>query len=212
MNRIRKKNSSYLISSLQEIYGIILFGLSLSGCIAMDNNLNSEANSPPSINDPDASGTPDAVAEDWSQLTMLANYAKTTLDTMAHFNTSRNACGKDAYGAIQSSGLWNQLVVSINEAVQSNSRSEESCSPFNQETDANGYYKKTMDGTVEVKLANGSKRLLFALRGSDICTTIQDPGLSKNLLSALNDLVLIADKEDCPNGWGSALEANHGRY
>lgn len=172
----------------------------------MGNDLTSQANPPASAPDPDAAETPDSVAEGWSQLTMVANYAKTTLDTMAHFNTSRNACGKDAYGAVQSSELWNKMVQNINAAVQSPPRSEAYCAPANQELDANGYYKKTMDGTVEAKLADGSKRQLFEQRGSDICTTIQDPTLSATLLRNLNELVLLADKEDCPNGWGSALE------
>lgn len=154
---------------------------------------------------------PDPIAQGWLQVVMIANSAKTTLDTMAHFNTNRNACGKDAYGAIQSNDLWHQLVEWVNESVKRAPRSEERCTPLSQELDANGYYKKSMDGTVEVKLTDGTKRQLFEVRGSEICTTIDTPETASHLLDALNQLVLIADKEDCPNGWGSALENHHGR-
>ncbi len=213
MHPISKKSFSYLLSSLSLILGTCLAGASLSACIEADHELNSGENQnyPSSGFDPDENATPDSLAEGWSQLIMIANYAKTTLDSMAHFNTSRNACGKDAYGAIQSSELWNQMVEYINAAIQAQPRSEAYCTPNSQELDANGYYKKSMDGNVEIKLADGSKRQLFETRGSDICTLIQDPALAKGLLSVLNQLVLIADKEDCPHGWGSALGSNHGR-
>ncbi len=180
-----------------------------SGCIQEGNNLTSLA-PPPSVSEP--TDPPDTAAEGWSQVILLANYAKTTLGTMAHFNTSRNACGKDAYGAIQSSEFWNEMVQNINDSIISPLRTEALCFPNPQELDANGYYKKSMDGTVEIKLADGSKHPIYETRGTDVCTFIQDLAIAKSLLNHLNRLVILADKEDCPNGWGSTLESNHGRF
>lgn len=150
---------------------------------------------------------PDLAVEGWTQLIMFANSAKTTIDTMAHFNTNRNACGKDAYGVIRPSDLWNKLIKYTNLAIKNPPRTEEYCTSTHQELDSNGYYKKYMDGSVQAVVDGGTKRTLFEQKGSDICTTIDDPLVSNTLFTILNQIVLIADKEDCPNGWGSALES-----
>ncbi len=212
MTSIHTQARPLLCSSLSTLLSIALIGASLSSCLQAENTstTNQHSTLPPPAQEPVQHEIPEPIAEGWTQLTLIANYAKTTLDTVAHFNTSRNACGKDAYGAVQSVELWSQMVQAINIAIQTPPRAEEDCTPVNPELDSNGYYKKSMDGTVEIKLIDGTKRQLFAQRGSDMCTTLQDPVASKNLLGVLNALVLIADQEDCPNGWGSALASNHG--
>ncbi|OFZ53793.1 MAG: hypothetical protein A2428_02655 [Bdellovibrionales bacterium RIFOXYC1_FULL_54_43] len=141
---------------------------------------------------------PMAFANGWTEITMIANYAKTVMDSVGHFTTSRNACGKEDAGAIDL-GLWNSLAAASNQAVvvELLPSSGEYCLPHPE-----GLVKR-MDGTAEVTLANGSKRTLFETRGYEACTTISDRQVATELLNSLNKMVSVADLEGCPNGWGS---------
>ncbi|MCM2276648.1 MAG: hypothetical protein NDJ89_01060 [Oligoflexia bacterium] len=143
------------------------------------------ATSPPS-GSPDVNGALYAVG--WDTVIINANYAKTTVDHVAHFLTTRNACGRDAYGAIEL-GVWNQFTESLNAAMLEAPLEEPRCRTV--ET-----YSK-MDGTAEA-LLEGRKRLLFEVRGhSEVCTTIRDRATEEKLFSAITAIVLAADKEDC---------------
>ncbi|MCM2322760.1 MAG: hypothetical protein NDJ90_05825 [Oligoflexia bacterium] len=128
-------------------------------------------------------------AEGWSDLIINANFAKTRVDHIAHFTTSRNACGRDAYGALDLP-LWNKLAAAMNAALQAPALAEPRC----QTVENPG----KMDGTAEAQLTPTSKRLLFEVRGyAEVCTTIRDAAAAKSLLEAITAVVLAADREDC---------------
>jgi hypothetical protein len=140
-------------------------------------------------------------AKNWSEIIIHANFAKTTITIGAHFSTTRNACGRDAYGAIPLQA-WNKLAQSINQAV-STPLGEEYCMPEAQELDSQGYYKKHVDGSVEIKLDDKKTLVLFLVRDGQICTHLKDHALAETLHQGLNNQVAQADREECPNGWGS---------
>ncbi len=132
-------------------------------------------------------------ADGWEEVIINANQAKTKIGVGAHFGTNRNACGRDAYGSIQLED-WNMFAKYMNAAMKGQFSSEETCldSPDT----------RFMDGITEVKTGE-QKKVIYEYKGGMICTTIADPEVSKNLLKVINSLVIQADKEDCPNGWGS---------
>jgi len=147
----------------------------------------------------------------WASIEINANYAKTIVSIGSHFTTNRNACGKDAYGAIELD-TWNSLAKNANLALQQPPREDTYC--VDPPTDTYKY----MDGTVEIKTISqdsGSSgndvnnehglksRALFEVKDGQICSTIADKAVSDALLAAINKIIVIADKEDCPNGWGS---------
>jgi len=134
-------------------------------------------------------------ADQWLEITMMANSAKTTISTVAHFSTTRNKCGKDAYGAINDLAFWNEFTKNMNIAVKAPPIADEYC------VDSPSQWPR-MDGTVDAKTEAG-KRSLFWVKGGQVCSTIRDPGTAAKLLAAYHKIVLLADAEDCPNGWGS---------
>lgn len=138
-------------------------------------------------------------ATGWSTVTINANYAKTTVNSTAHFSTTRNACGKDAYNVI-ALDEWNNFSKNVNLAIQQPSLQEEYCVPAPTDT------YKYMDGTTKI-LTDHGERILYEVRDYQICSTIQDHQISDALLSVVNQIILDADKTDCPNGWGSALRS-----
>jgi hypothetical protein len=127
---------------------------------------------------------------------MVANQAKTDVDSSAHFDTSRNACGREADGALAAQ-LWNQLANDVNLILL--------VPPLPDRTpncmdipDGN-----RMDGTVDVYNDKVKREVFFYRAGdSQVCSTIQNTQLAMDMLNALTQLVTLADKEDCPNGWG----------
>jgi len=130
-------------------------------------------------------------AEGWTDIAMVANWAKTGVDHLGHFVTSRNACGKDESGAI-ALDLWNVLAKAVNEIVGAEAGSEEICLPLPQDQ------RRYMDGTAEVVLSNGTKiPLLDSTRGTGACSKIKNRATAEALFNALNEVVLIADKEGC---------------
>lgn len=167
--------------------------LILSGC----NSESSQSVNPNQEQDGGLSPTsPELVySSGWTEMVIRANSAKTTVDPGAHFATNRNACGKDAYGAIDLED-WNALAKYTNLAIEGESRPEDHC--VDPPAEANKY----MDGTVEVKTPSGIK-VLFEVKDWQICTRIKDAQVSDTLLKTIEKIILQADKEDCPNGWGS---------
>jgi cell division septation protein DedD len=57
-------------------------------------------------------------AQGWQMIDMIADQAETKLDSLGHFDTSRNACGHEAYGILDLS-LWNNIVDESNQAMSS---------------------------------------------------------------------------------------------
>jgi hypothetical protein len=133
-------------------------------------------------------------AKDWTDLQIDANFAHTSMDNAGHFTSSRNACGKRADGVI-SLADWNQIAGALNTAVSKPPLASEQCVDITQ--DFNTF---KMDGTAAVTLANGTKRQILEVKGSQ---TIGDPQAATALVTLVNQIVVAADKQDCPNGWGS---------
>lgn len=174
--------------------------------------LNACANpSPLGLSDPEPTTAPDeeltpysnevTYARKWSEIILHANFAKTIITLGAHLSTSRNACGRDAYGAIPLEE-WNTLAQAANSAVDS-PLGPETCFEEAQELDQNGYIKKHVDGSVQIKLENQQTLDLFYAQEGQICTHLKDRTLAQHLLHQLDQEVIRADREDCPNGWGS---------
>lgn len=137
----------------------------------------------------------DVYAQGWEGVVIDAFWAKTTISASAHFTTNRNACGKDAYGAIDLE-TWNQFAANVNKIILMTPLATETCVDPPEDTD------KFMNGTVEVNLENKAKKILFEYKDWQICNKIKDPKLAKETLKIVNQLITTADKEDCPNGWG----------
>lgn len=134
-----------------------------------------------------------ATATGWSELKLQANFAKTTLDAMGHFETTRNACGKDAFGVLELEP-WNRLVGTLNQVATETLLTEPRCAPTEN-------YSK-MDGVAELVTPEG-KRTIVDASGWQLCTYIRDPAFAQKVFEILEYVVLSADKEECPNGWGS---------
>ncbi|OFZ19691.1 MAG: hypothetical protein A2X94_16685 [Bdellovibrionales bacterium GWB1_55_8] len=139
-------------------------------------------------------------AEGWQEIEMIANFAKTKVGVAGHFVTGRNACGKEAYGALELA-KWNALVESTNLAIKDEPLAEEYCIKLPEGVPGERY--RVMDGIAEIKLDNGSKRTLFDTKGNETCTKIPNREAANQLITLLHAVVVAADIEDCPNGWGS---------
>lgn len=174
------------------------FFLFFLGTLAVFSGCQSGSNTTDDVNTPTAQNSPAptaVIADGWTSINIQANYAKTTVDSFAHWVTNRNACGKDADGALELE-LWNRLVTAVNHAVTHPSLADARC----QANDA----QSKMDGTAEVTLTQGKRILIEARDSSEICTYLNDETQSKQLIDAINEIILIADKEDCPFGWGGS--------
>lgn len=152
--------------------------------------------SPPADTNPATQPTQVLYASGWQEITILANWAMTKVDAAAHFSTSRNGCGKEEYGAIDLA-LWNKIADGANNLSKTEPlpQSDEYCIPI--------FDGNKMDGTVELILTPALKKPLFEARYDKICTTIANKELAENFLHIINEIVIMADKEGCPNGWGS---------
>jgi hypothetical protein len=199
--------NKYNVNQLTAIMHIFLI-LSLvltSGCFSDDRQQSEAANIPAPPADapshPDPEPVPIAIAKGWTDVTIIANSAKTRIGTGAHFTTSRNACGHEAYGGIKLED-WNKMTNSLNIAIQKEPLHEDYCVSIPDPT-PEGRMPPYMDGTVDVKTSEGTLRNIFQLKGDQICGNIPDARASDDLLSAVTQIIAAADKEDCPNGWGS---------
>ena len=143
---------------------------------------------------PSAVGAENAVG--WQKISTIANWAKTSVDTTGHFITSRNACGRPADGALALE-KWNSLVTSVNTALTLTPLSENKCVDMPRQS--------KMDGLAEVQTGDreSDKRPLIDARGYQLCSKIPDPQLVINIFEGMSAVVEAADKEECPNGWGS---------
>lgn len=182
-----------------------LAALCLLSCVLQISSCN-ESNGPPASgiqNPTQPEAAPSSRVEqivwpkDWNELALEANFAQTSFDSTGHFATSRNACGFEAYGKVELE-FWNQLADALNATVLTAqvAETEEYCVAW---PDSPG-----MDGSVGLKL-NATppvKRPLYYAKGQEICSLFSDHRFSDKLLALLNQLVQIADKKDCPNGWG----------
>lgn len=148
--------------------------------------------------EPPAHEPPPAVvyAEGWREFTLVANSAKTQVTIAGHFTTSRNACGYPVWGPIELT-LWNKFAKAANQAVKTEflPAGNEYCIEFPS--------RFKMDGTVEIKLEDEKKVRLYEMRNWEICSTLSQHALSDELLGYLNDLLILADKEECSRGFGS---------
>lgn len=178
-------------------HGSFLFVLSAlsiiaTGCVSKSDSQVNASDQPVPAASPSAPVANYAVG--WNQVLIMANYAKTTVDRIGHWATTRNACGKDADGAIELQ-FWNQLADSVNKAIAAEPLAEARCTPLPADT--------KMDGSAEVGLEQHGIRTLLDVRGDEICTTIKDEQVASKLIEVISKIVEMADKEDCPNGWGS---------
>lgn len=135
-------------------------------------------------------------ATGWAAMVITANLAKTEVGVGAHFTTTRNACGKDAYGALSLED-WNNFATQANIAVQGLSQDPDYCVPLPEDD-----YLTRGGLSVDIKLPHET-RTLYEVRGDQICSSIQNHQASDALLKAISNVISAADKEDCPNGWGS---------
>ena len=136
-------------------------------------------------------------ASEWSEISFISNFAKTSVGVGAHFTTSRNACGKDAYGAI-SLQAWNALATQANYLALNPPNGPDYCVPIPD----NNIYLGRAGLSAEIKTDRG-KFVLYENMGNEICSKIQDHLVSDHLLQAMSQVIEAADKEDCANGWGN---------
>jgi hypothetical protein len=147
---------------------------------------------------------PEAVlATGWVEIVINANSARTTVTNVAHFSTTRNACGKDAYGVINLD-VWNSLTKSLNDVSKVDPNAPSALASGTNYCVPIPETYPYMNDTVEVKSEQG-KKLLYENKDGQICSAVADPQVSNALLADIQKIILLADKEECPNGWGSAL-------
>lgn len=134
-------------------------------------------------------------AQGWSGVLITANFAKTTISPAAHLITTRNACGKDADDVLDLA-TWNDFATNINQALSAPRLSEAKCYI--------GDSLSKFDGSAEILVDNQNNIPLLETRTTgEICSTLPDAKVVNSLLSLINQLVLQADRANCPNGWGS---------
>lgn len=126
----------------------------------------------------------------WKGITIVANYAKTTVDFLGHFTTTRNACGLEEYGSLEIT-FWNEFATKMNQLVTAEWGTLAQCYEPPHTTRA------SMDGTVEVQLGTETKMAFEAKGYYEACSLLKDSVFAKDLLLLFNQIVLIADKEGC---------------
>lgn len=170
-------------------FSLICFAI---GC-ANKSSSNSQEASSPSRNSPtdNTPVTPPQVqtvfADGWQNLVITANSAKTNLDSVAHFKTDRNACGRGADGVLELPE-WNSVSQNLNVVVKQRPAQDPYCVNI---PDAWPY----MDNSVEVVL-DREKRTLYEVRDGQICSTISDHSVSDALLADIHKIIRFADKQD----------------
>ncbi|MDR3607428.1 MAG: hypothetical protein P4M08_08610 [Oligoflexia bacterium] len=191
------RNSGFLTFSLIIVLNLGL-NLGLTACSGGNSSVRSGGSataSPPSSNGTTSSANINA--KGWSEVIVHANYAKTLLDFTGHFSTDRNACGQDANGAIELAN-WNAMTDAINQAVTAKQNPSEDQKICPTQPDS-----AKMDGDMEIVLDSGTQMKIFENYGpGQVCSQIADAQLAQRLYDAINQLVVLADKTDCQNGWG----------
>jgi hypothetical protein len=171
--------------------------LLLMACGPGNSRRSNGQNLPPDFEELSPTSSRVVYPDGWEEITINANWAKTLVNTTAHFTTSRNACGKDAYGAFDLE-TWNNLSKDLNAMLKMPRLQEDFCVDPPETPDY-----KFMDGSVELKPDNSNvKQTVFEYKDGRICSRIKDPKLSNKLLNLIQKVIIMADKEDCTNGWG----------
>lgn len=174
---------------------LLLFPSLLTG-LAILSACDSPPSAAPPTNAPAAPASQLIFADGWTRVELFANSAHTNLDAGAHFDTDRNKCGFDASGALDLK-TWNPIATDVNAFLHSTRLNDEKCRDLPGQPDP----KFKFDGTADLVTQDGNKVILFEYRNWSVCSLIQDDALYQRLLTAINDLVLAADKEDATCGW-----------
>jgi hypothetical protein len=90
-----------------------VFLTTLLGVVACSGSNSNDGNTDPGTQMPGQ--TADNV-QGWQSIDMIADEAETKLDSLGHFDTSRNACGEEAFGTLDLT-LWNNIVTESNQAM-----------------------------------------------------------------------------------------------
>ncbi len=200
-------NKYTLLNISSGLLGSLLGGLAMSLGTGCASRVETTQNTPlvpvetPAHPDP---GPTLALSSGWSEVTIKANSAKTRISSGAHLSTTRNACGHPAYGGLDLDN-WNKMANSLNTVLQKEPQRNEYCVSIPESWP---YLVDSSNDSVDVKMAEGTTRTILRLRedreeGVQICSTAQDKKASDDLLLAVTKIIHLADKEDCPNGWGS---------
>ena len=146
---------------------------------------------------PSASPTSHIGAAGWREVEIQANWAKTKIDFTGHFTTDRNACGRDAMG-VMTLEFWNGFTPKVNAALKDPVSTEKLCIETPQ------HYKIWQySDSVIIRMDDGSSKKLFEIdRSQEICTYFTNRAVLMGFLDALNDAVVLSDKEDADCGWG----------
>lgn len=160
----------------------------LSGCGSRERD--------PGLSGPFAMGPNDGVAlveaRDWVVATLNSNFAEIKLDLLGHFETSRNACGREAGGVLKPD-LWNRLAQAMNDALQL-PKGESKCLEINDH----------LVDLLKVRMESGQEIELLRANGyNEICSDYQGADTLRRLTQALTEASKVTDKEDCVSGWGS---------
>lgn len=115
---------------------------------------------------------------------------KAEIDAFAHFHSSSNACLKEESGAFELEP-WNRFASALNRAIQSPPLRDENCLPSQE-------FKRAPD-TIEVQLVTGAKRKIFDGRAGQLCTWISDPSAARELMHAIDEMLIHIGKENCPS-------------
>jgi hypothetical protein len=132
------------------------------------------------------------VASGWNELKSKSWGTTVTISKMGHFDSSWTPCLKSASGALENRD-WQVIATHVNAILLTPPLSDDKkyCIPFTPE-------KWGFDDNLEVLQANG-KRTLLDYRGGEVCTTIASRQQAQELLGAINNVMIQAAHEDCPN-------------
>jgi hypothetical protein len=131
--------------------------------------------------------------EGWLSYTFSSGNMVTIYDSLGHFIIKINACGVGDSGAI---GLeqYNEISKLSNAAMKLPPLAEQKCFLFPYQ----GPYGLGSMWVVEVKLEDGTKRKIFdGTSREDMCSTIPDQDLAKNLAMALSKVMTHASTNSC---------------
>jgi len=131
-------------------------------------------------------------ASGWEEVIIDSPQAKVTIDQLGHFSTNRNACLMREAGVLKLDD-WNTFAKGMNVAAKEQPLAEAACFPV--VTSRYGFTPGYV-GTVEIKI-NNSKRIIYEIKGNDICSTIPDTDISKNLNNTINNILATAASEGC---------------
>ncbi|MGZ3697100.1 MAG: hypothetical protein ACXWPM_03205 [Bdellovibrionota bacterium] len=136
-------------------------------------------------------------ADGWDSLVINANLAKTVIDGHAHWSSNHNCAQRPVFGAY-APATWNKIAKNMNSAVKGGVAPTPYC------VEAPNTTRSLYGGTADVMIygttagSPTTKRTIFEYKDGKVCSTIVDHAVADDLYSVINDLILMADKEDCP--------------